>query len=128
MAYTDIEPEQFETLAPAFLGAMVAGSVDFINRSADTRLDRCPRLDWWAELVEQFGQIRFTKVHPPRTLNRVICWLERQVAPALAMLHSGLGAKFSGFVQTLVDNGTSRFTDWHLTVISQLVGRKLGIV
>lgn len=121
IAYTDVQPKYYDELVPSLLGAMVTGAIDFVDRSNPDRLDRLPRLQFWQKFVDKFGLIRFSKVRPVQTVERLIKWVKRQVAPTLAVLHKGLGKpSFDLFMNHLLLDTEERLTDSHVCLIRQI--------
>lgn len=52
-------------------GAELVRFVDFRDRAADSNVTRCPRLDWWAELVGGASRARPVVVPAPMTAERL---------------------------------------------------------
>lgn len=68
------------------LGGWVSGAVRFLDRSVSPNAGRCPNLDWWDELIEDFGRLAPFRQRPIQTLERAKQWISKQVAPTLALV------------------------------------------
>lgn len=125
--YTSIETGDFEDLAPAFLGAVVFGTVDFVDKVSGDRLQRRVPLPWWQELTGLFGQLRFSRPRPPQTIKRKMEWLERQVAPIMRVFHEGFGRfGFQQYVEGLQASAEKRMSEHHLAMIQHIREQRPG--
>jgi hypothetical protein len=118
--YAAIPPELFEEFAPTYLGAVVAGSVEFVDRRPEVRTSRLERLPWWNELVERFGRVRHKRPQVVKTLQRSIKWIERQVAPTLVVLEQALGLRESiRLIRAMKDEVKERLSRYQEALIIQ---------
>lgn len=82
--------------------------LDFRDRSVSTRPSDCPLLLWWAQLVGDAGRSCLTIPRVARTLEDVRVWVQKQVAPALAMLYDGL-PDFTAEIRAAIRDGRERY-------------------
>lgn len=106
------------------IGGRVFGSVDFVDRTASSRPDRCPRLDWWQKVVDQFTKIKLSTTRKLQTYEKAVRWINRQVAPTLAMILNIFATKNPGedpmiCMWQLWLDGEQRFNDFHRWAILQ---------
>ncbi len=83
--------------------SLVRDFVDFVDASiSDVHRDRCPLLPFWAEFVQDMekASVRLD-AQPEQTRERVIAWVESQVAKTLAM--------YELFTSTLDNNQDARY-------------------
>jgi len=96
-----------------YLLARIRYLIDFRDLSGQQRGDRAPLLDWWAAIVGDAGRVGLTERARVDSLSKRYVWLERQVAPTLALVHRALGAEW---LNDLLRRGEERLTeaDWRL--------------
>ena len=112
--------QQFRLEAAQLLGAIVTGSIDFIDREqGDKNLDRCPRLKWWQALIDRVGEVvRLPAKKRELTVSRSVNWLIKSVAPTLAMLSEVFGfSTYEDLMQQLMEGGKRRLSRQHLNAI-----------
>lgn len=103
----------------ATLGAEAIGWVrsicDFVDRSADANVSRCPLLDWWAAFVGGAEKLRVRLGGTVRaTLERTRRWLTKQVSAVLATVES----LEPGFVEKLLQEGRWRMGERHRVMLA----------
>jgi hypothetical protein len=110
-----------ETL-PEFLMECVIGAVEFIDRR-EKNVTRCKPLEWWAEFLKALGSdggIKFKAKRLFTPLENNLRWLERSVAPSLAVLAEIYGdSVVKVFIARLIKLGKKRLTPHKLNVIKQ---------
>ena len=91
--------------------------VDFVDASSDTNASRRSLLGFWAAFVGGVERWRLSVAGAvERTLDEVWAWLERQAAPALALVASAAGR---GALGELVDRGRRRWRSHHRGVLAR---------
>lgn len=102
------------------IGSFCTGSIDFIDRSIGDRLERHPRLAWWAEIVDALGESSLPVPRPIPTVERSVSWAKRQWETTLAILNqiSDPGEVMS-FAFELLESGLQRLTSSHSAIISR---------
>ena len=110
---------------PSVIVGFISSAVDFLDRSVSTRADRCPRLEWWHEIVDDALSIPFSPRVIRPSFERSLKWLKSQVLPSLAMVLEGLcieardtQAALSAFYDWWSE-GERRFEDRHRAVLRQ---------
>jgi len=73
------------------LRSAVCSALDFRDRSADSKVTRCPQLAWWAEWIGDVERLSFAVEAVTKTIRRSYEWLVRQCAPTLAFLDEAFG-------------------------------------
>lgn len=111
--------EDTDLLISQYIGAVVCGAVEFIDRQIGRQLQRQSRQDWWLNFVDECGgRISICVAKPTRSLQRTLDWIDRQVAVQLSALRSGLGrANFHLYLTNLLDQSESRFQPIHEMLI-----------
>jgi hypothetical protein len=77
-----------------FLGGLVTGAIDFVERGNHRHIARMLRLSWWARLVAAAGQVKLKVERAASTLNRCLAALVQQYGRKLAraqVIAEGLG-------------------------------------
>ena len=75
--------EQVEADFPAYVVGVMTGHCDFVDRDSDVNVSRCDRIDWWAELVEDTGRVRFPVDKRLPSIEKAVEWA-RVMAGAFA--------------------------------------------
>lgn len=100
---------------------VVVGSIDFRDRQADSNISRCPRLDWWQNLIDDLkssGGVKLAAKRKESCLQKTIAWISSQVETSLAVLRDVLGAEqFHHFVRGSLVSGRTRYTGSHRAMI-----------
>lgn len=89
--------------------------LSFIERD-DSNISRCSVSGWWADFVEEVSSLQLSSratVHHP--IEHVDAWVQRQIAPSLAMLLDALGW---AHVFEMIMAAESRLTDRQLALIA----------
>ena len=86
--------------------------VDFRDRSANSLVNRCPRINWFEGIV---GDVEKATVYEPRPVTsaeKVDSWLHRQVAPSLAAMMVRYGGDME-YLGELMTDGKVRWKTKH---------------
>lgn len=112
--------EDTAPLIAQFIGGVVVGSVEFIDRQENTRLSRQPVQEWWQGFVDEVGsRIRISVAKPTQSLQKTFDWIDRSVSVKLSALRSGLGrTNFYLYLTNLLNKSERRFTRVHEAIIS----------
>lgn len=91
------------------------GIFDFIDRSADKNVSRCPRLAWWDEFVSRFpGHVRYRTHRVVTTIQRTKEWFGRSVSVAIATVRESMGNyDFYNWLNAEIAKGYSRMGSKH---------------
>lgn len=98
---------------------MVIGNLDFVNKSEKTgeRINKgdCKRLPFWQDFLDKVGEgIKLIVSRKRWSVEDNRNWLEKQVAPTLAIYYEGLGeAGFMEFFSYLIAYGKEKWKDKH---------------
>lgn len=87
--------------------AYLVDFVDFRDRSADSNVGRCPRLEWWEDFTEGAGRLALPLPRQAPTLNRTRDWVEAQVAPGLALVVDSV-PDATAYIKALLADGKKR--------------------
>jgi hypothetical protein len=99
-----------------FVVGAVRGFVEFIDRAANEKSERCPLLSWWAAFVDGVDRIRLLiPAKTTRTVGQLRDWIERQVGPSLAVVSVVLG---DAAVQSMALDGSKRWSARHRAMIA----------
>jgi hypothetical protein len=88
--------------------ACIRGLIDFRDRTGQERGDRAPLLDWWEAIVADAGRVPLSGPIRVDSLEKRGAWVERQVAPTLALLYFAFGADW---LNHLLRSGEERLTE-----------------
>jgi phage replication initiation protein len=116
-----------QALAGAFVqGGFVAvvgvlrGYLDFRESSSDSNRSRWRSCDWWLSFLGWASKLKLGIAPLIRTLEKSYSWIQKQVAPTLAMLALAVPdwPKTFGF---LLSNGVARLRPWQLSLVGPVV-------
>jgi len=98
-------------------GELIAGllrrQLDFKSGQAtDCNKSRQQTADWWDAFLAGAAKVRLTLAPATRTLESVLGWLNKQVAPSLALVLAAAGGDLTGLVE-MVESGRQRWTAEH---------------
>ena len=108
-------------------GASFNGSVDFIKRRGeeDKNPGRRERYGWWDLIVGDYAKFKPTREYKEQTIERMVNWFYKQVAPSLAVLMWIMSdEEFWVFFWHLVFEGESRFKEKHHWLIQSSLFNK----
>ena len=97
-------------------GGWFNGSVDFIKRRGekDKNPGRGERYGWWDLIVADYAKLKPNREYKEPTIERMVNWFYKQVAPSLAVLMWIMSdEEFWTFFWHLVFEGESRFKEKH---------------
>lgn len=58
--------------------------IDFIDKKANSNVSRCPRLDWWAEIIENSEKTTIAPSPAEKDFGETYSWLLKQTSKSLA--------------------------------------------
>ena len=104
------------------LGALMFGVLkqylNFTERSADTNKARWAVSEWWSGFLGDVEKLRLTIEKARRSINDVARWVERQVAPSLALLKKAFGSSYGSFYQSMLFAGEERLKERHFLLLT----------
>ncbi len=111
-----------EIINTSNLGVLVAGVlkryVNFIEPcSGDSNRSRWDVSKWWDDFLGDVEKVKLTVKKAQKTLNEVVAWVEKQVAPSLALIKEKYGRAFTSFMQYVLFDGKERWTPNHLAIL-----------
>jgi len=103
------------------LGRLAAGVlkryVNFIEPSEDSNRSRWDVSKWWDDFLGDVEKVKLTVKKAQKTLNEVVTWVEKQVAPSLALIKEKYGRAFTSFMQYVLFEGKERWNSNHLAIL-----------
>jgi DNA relaxase NicK len=103
--------------AEALLG-VIRGHLEFKERSVtDSNKRRWMPVAWWAAFLQHATKRRLGIGRPLRTLETVLRWTDRQVAPALALIVRAHGGSWR-YLRRLVEGGDRRLKPRDLALLA----------
>lgn len=106
-----------------FLHSLLAGSIDFIERT-DKNLERCERLAWWAWFCDGVDGVRLTASRVPSTLRKKMATFAKQYKSMLAVFANAFGTcqEFDNWWSLVMAEGEKSLTEKHWALID--VGKR----
>lgn len=94
-------------------GAIIGGCINFVHRTeraGDKNIIRLSEYDWWASIKKTLGILSLRIAKKTNTLTGTIEWVERQVAPSLALVDKAFRSKrdYFNYMCHLLEVGESR--------------------
>ena len=102
----------------AIWASRVVQIVDFRERIDSMRPGRCARSEWFGDLVGNATKARVYAPRPPTTIAQIEEWIDRQVAPSLAVLVAASGGDIDR-VNAVVERGRRRWRKKHRLLLGQ---------
>jgi phage replication initiation protein len=95
--------------------------VRFIELTGDSNKRREPMLKWWSDFIGNVGKLKFSLQAPDKTVERIMNWHVKSVAPSIATLYQAFpnAHEFYDYIQMLVEVGKERMTDEHEMMVDQ---------
>ena len=78
-----------------WIRGVIRDAIDFVE--PETNSSRAKLAAWWAWIVESAEKVHVVKAKAPETLEKVEAWLEKQVAPAMALMIRAKGGAIDWF-------------------------------
>ena len=107
-----------------FVLSTFRAAVSFLDRSKSDRADRCPMLQWWAEIFEQIAPLHYRRIIPPKSIERSKKWIQSQVAPSLSMIYDSYDededGEFWAFFWELIFDGNTRYSQHHKDILESI--------
>lgn len=97
---------------------ILANYIRFLVPSKDKNKGRWKTCDWWEEFLHGVEKLRLTQVAPDATIERAKSWVQRQVAPTLAMLYEAFDYD-EELIWDFIREGLPRLTDKHKDMIKR---------
>lgn len=106
-----------DTFALSAVG-LLRGFCDFRDAQSDTNVTRRVLLKWWSDFVAAAEKLKIIRQKTIRNITKVVDWIERQVAPNLAVLKEFYGVGFPNLIQYLTFKGKERWRSVHETLLA----------
>jgi phage replication initiation protein len=87
--------------------------------ASDSNKSRWLIAGWWARFLENAAKVRLALPRSERTLEKVFAWIDRQVAPSMALLTKAQGGEVGWFYDAMHD-GERRLRPWQLALLVPL--------
>lgn len=101
----------------AIWASRVVQLIDFRDRRQTERPGRCRRSEWFSGLVGDAAKARVYDPKPPRTVEEVKAWIDKQVAPSLAAVVAASGGDMD-YMSHLVLIGRRRWKGKHRALLA----------
>lgn len=94
------------------ISSVCLGVFDFVDRTADEKIERCPRLSWWEKFCSYFpGHVRYRVHKPTTTIQKTREWFGRSVSKSLATVREAMGNyDFCNWLDSEIAKGRARMT------------------
>jgi DNA relaxase NicK len=112
-------------LIAQYCGAVVAGSIDFLNKT-DKNLSRCKRYMFWQAILDNIGRdaISLRPSRNPQSVEKTKQWHTDQVAPSMTMIRRIFGLhEYIHYCLQLSEHGT-RLNPVHYKMIDDYAADK----
>jgi hypothetical protein len=116
LSFGDDFPAILDTIRGLALSAF-----EFVDRAADSNINRCPQLPWWAAFLERVGKgIRVRRETIPTSVERIRDWFGRQVATSIAVLQRAYGVeRFLDWIQGEIAVGDTKIKNCHEQIVQR---------
>lgn len=97
---------------------VIRNYVEVCVKSADTNKSRWKVCDWWINFLNDVDKLKLTMIAPDKTVERSMQWIDRSVAPTLAMIFCATDGDTNKIMQYVID-GMDRLTDQQIAIAKQ---------
>lgn len=104
-------------LVARILGALL----EFKEIGKHSQRERWPVCKWWSDFLVYVGKMKLGTQPLIRTVETAFIWVQKQVAPTLAMLVEASGGDLEQITRLIVEGGT-RLRTWHRAALAALAG------
>lgn len=112
--------EQFVKLskeeAGEFILGMVKGFVDF-RKNDNENVTRRTRMKWYDKIMKQVNDVKLVFDKLRSTISSLVEWVDRQVAPTLALFKRHFGDGFGSILDYILINGDARLREKHFELL-----------
>ena len=107
---------------PYYFCQTLRGVIDFREgtRRPGQRKDRMPIARWWRKFLGNVEVMPIRVARPISSIERKIGWIEKSVAPTLALIKRYYDDDMAFFYH-LLHNGQSRLTPQHLALLNTVM-------
>jgi len=95
------------------IGRVLAGAlrnyIVFCVKQRDTNKARWPVCKWWEDFLGDAEKLKLTMIAPDRTVEKVMRWIEKSVAPSLGLVFAANNGDMD-LIMRYVAEGTERMT------------------
>jgi len=99
---------------------LLLSMVDFRKRDNEN-ISRRSRLKWYEKLMSGIDKVKLIFEKNLMTVERVVEWVEKQVAPSLALMVEHYGECFSGLLDYVIIKGKERLREKHFIMLGRTV-------
>lgn len=100
---------------------LALSAFEFVDRAADSNINRCPQLPWWAAFLERVGKtIRVRRETIPTSVERIRDWFGHQVATSMAVLQRAYGVEqFLDWIKGEIALGDTKIKNCHEQIVQR---------
>jgi Fe-S-cluster containining protein len=100
---------------------LALSAFEFVDRKADTNINRCPRLSWWQEFLDRTGEsIRVRRETVPSSIERIRGWFGKQVSTSLATVRRAIGVdEFLEWITVQIEIGETKIKNSHQQIVDR---------
>lgn len=98
-----------ESLYAQLLFSLNIGLIDFVDRSANAKIERCPQLDFWTSFVADIPAIKLSPLGKKNTLYARMHWMARTWSRTISIIKTYMGSvPYCDFLEWLTFLGDSK--------------------
>jgi hypothetical protein len=104
----------------AFMVDFIFTGYQFFSQRLNASLQRKNIVcEWWTSFLSLINHValKLPTVRPVRTIAKTIAWLEKSVAPSIALLRRYMGGRFTDWLNSLYISGDARLSDSQLLML-----------
>lgn len=121
-AFVSLAPgDGFRDLMSQFLGGLVVGMFDFVDRSTGQRADRCKRLEFWQTLRDEVKcAIKLSPSRAKSSVEKIRGWWNKQIVKSMAVIRRVMGlSRFYFWMNRQFDEAEKEFKSNHYALMEQ---------
>jgi len=105
-------------------GSLIGGCINFVHRTGEKHIGRLDVYEFWQEVIKLLGVLSVRIAKKENTLTGTIEWVEKQVAPSLALIRKAMRSEqdFYNLSRHFTDVGESRMNATQRQIAEQNAG------
>lgn len=100
---------------------LLRGYCDFRDSKSDTNITRRVLLTWWSDFVKSAEKLKIVRQKVDRSIEKIVGWIEHQVAPNLAVVKEFYGVGYPGLMHYMTIKGKERWRSAHETLLANSI-------
>lgn len=107
-----------EQIIGEYAKGILKNYIRFVIKEKDTNKSRWKICKWWADFLGEVERLKLSEKAPDRSVEKTKIWIEKQVAPSLAVLDIAMSKET---IEAIVTNGKTRLSEKHVKMLQRFL-------